>query len=86
LKRFSALYEGSQFECITLLTSKKDLSSVFFGGPGAGAAGVTDITSARSENRIISYVITMGFRVSEALPFDNVLFPLLTSPMPVNLL
>jgi hypothetical protein len=29
------------------------LSSVFFGGPGAGAATVTDITSARSENNII---------------------------------
>lgn len=49
----SWLYEGSQSECITLLTSKNDLSSVFFGGPGAGAAGVTDITSARSENRIL---------------------------------
>lgn len=33
----------------SLLTSKNDLSSVFFGGPGAGGAGFTDITSARSE-------------------------------------
>jgi len=31
-----------------ILTSKKDLSSVFFGGPGIGAAGVTDTTSAKS--------------------------------------
>lgn len=31
------------------LTSKNDLSSVFFGGPGIGAAWVTDITSAKSE-------------------------------------
>lgn len=29
-------------------TSKNDLSSVFFGGPGIGAAGVTDTTSAKS--------------------------------------
>lgn len=32
-----------------LLTSKNDLSSVFFGAPAVGIAGVTDITSARSE-------------------------------------
>ena len=66
------LYEGRQSECITLLTSKNDLSSVFFGGPGAGAAGVTDITSASSDNRIVSNcLITIGFRVQEALLFDN---------------
>lgn len=33
------------------LTSKKDLSSHFLGGPGAGAACVTVITSARSETK-----------------------------------
>lgn len=32
------------------LASKKDLSSVFLGGPGIGGACVTDITSARSVN------------------------------------
>lgn len=32
-------------------TSKNDLSSVFFGGPGVGAAGATETTSARSEKK-----------------------------------
>lgn len=32
-----------------LLTSKKDLSSVFLGAPGVGLAWDTDITSARSK-------------------------------------
>lgn len=36
-----------------VLTSKKDLSSVFLGGPGAGEAGLTDITSAKSKYKDI---------------------------------
>lgn len=37
---------------IKLLTSKNDLSSVFLGGPGAGGAGITEITSAKSGKMI----------------------------------
>jgi len=40
------MYFSIKIKCI--LTSKKDLSSVFFGGPGIGAAGITDTTSAKS--------------------------------------
>jgi len=40
------MYFSIKIKCI--LTSKKDLSSVFFGGPGIGAAGLTDTTSAKS--------------------------------------
>lgn len=39
-----------------ILTSKNDLSSVFFGGPGAGEAGVTDITSAKSIKTTLKYL------------------------------
>ena len=36
-------------EVCLILTSKNDLSSVFFPGACTGAAGVTDTTSARSD-------------------------------------
>lgn len=46
---------------LIILTSKKDLSSVFFGGPGAGEAGVTDTTSARSETFFLLLLVYFCF-------------------------
>lgn len=50
----------------SILTSKKDLSSVFFGGPGVGGACDTDITSAKSKKHIVnikSKICTVTFKM-----------------------